>query len=139
MDGGTLRQWLKKDRTWRQAVELLTGVADELAVAHESRILHRDIKPDNTILSKDGSAKLADFGLAKLSDGAAASADHVTLTVGTRPGMVLGTPAYMSPEQATGSATDVRSDIFSLGVVLYEVLSGGRPFTGTSTVDVLHE
>lgn len=138
IDGGTLRQWLKQTRNWRQALELLTGVADGLAAAHGANIFHRDIKPENILMTKSGYAKLADFGLAKLAEGAAALPDDVTITAGTRPGAVLGTPAYMSPEQAAGSALDARSDIFSFGVVLYEALSGTRPFIATSEVDQLH-
>ena len=139
VDGGTLRDWTREaKRGWRQSVELLTGVADGLAAAHQAGILHRDIKPENILITKSGYAKLADFGLAKL-DGGATSDDARTVTdMRTRPGAIVGTVAYMSPEQAVGRPTDVRSDIFSFGVVLYEVLAGRRPFTGASEVDVLH-
>ena len=118
-------------------VELLTGVADAVAVAHAANILHRDIKPENILLTKSGYAKLADFGLAKLAKGSRPPTES-TITIGTRPGTILGTPAYMSPEQASGAPLDARSDIFSFGVVLYEILSGERPFGGTSEVDLLH-
>ena len=137
MDGGTLRQWAKPTRSWRQIVELLTGVADALAAAHAANILHRDIKPENILLTQSGYAKLADFGLAKLAAHLPPSSES-TVAHGTRPGVILGTPAYMSPEQASGSPLDERSDIFSFGVVLYEMLSGARPFTGATEVDLMH-
>ena len=139
IDGGTLRAWAREEkRTWRQVVELLAGMADGLACAHEARILHRDVKPENILVTKSGYAKLADFGLAKLLE--ISRPEEVTRTITeqrTRPGVVMGTIAYMSPEQASGKAVDARSDIFSLGAVLYEMLAGSRPFTGTSDLEVL--
>jgi len=140
VDGGTLASWVKQVRPWRQTVELLIGVGDALAAAHAANILHRDIKPGNILLSKSGYAKLADFGLAKLTDASAAASD-VTITSGysgTIPGAVLGTPAYMSPEQSQGSPMDSRSDIFSFGSMFYELLSGTRPFTGKNSLDLLN-
>jgi Tol biopolymer transport system component/predicted Ser/Thr protein kinase len=138
IDGGTLRDWIRTEkRTWRQVVELLTGVADGLATAHAANILHRDIKPANILVTKSGYAKLADFGLAKLADDAQVDLSR-TLTEGrTRPGMVIGTIPYMSPEQASGQKVDARSDIFSFGAVLYEMLAGRRPFTGKTDLEVL--
>lgn len=126
LDGGTLRDWVRQPRPWRQVVELLIGVADAIATAHKANILHRDIKPENILLTRSGYAKLADFGLAKLSEPSTSSLDS-TLTEARA---VLGTPAYMSPEQASGEGADVRSDIFSFGMTLYEVLTGKRPFQG---------
>jgi serine/threonine protein kinase/Tol biopolymer transport system component len=139
VDGGTFRDWMRgAKREWRDVVEMLVGVADGLAAAHEAGIVHRDIKPENILITKSGYAKLADFGLAKLHE-AAVSAEARTVTdVGTRLGAVVGTAAYMSPEQAEGRAVDARSDIFSFGVVLFEAITGGRPFRGSSDVDVLH-
>ncbi len=138
VDGGTLKAWAReRKRTWREIVELLTGVADGLAVAHAAGILHRDIKPDNILVSKSGYAKLADFGLAKLAEGTDNDLT-LTLTEGrTRPGVVIGTIPYMSPEQAAGKPVDSRSDIFSFGVVLYELLGGRRPFVGKTDLQVL--
>jgi Tol biopolymer transport system component len=139
VDGGTLRDWARAaTRGWRQTIELLTGVADGLAAAHQAGILHRDIKPENILIAKSGYAKLADFGLAKLHEGVASDdATRAVTETRTRQGLIVGTVAYMSPEQASGQPLDVRSDIFSFGVVLYEALAGQRPFAGASDVDVL--
>jgi serine/threonine protein kinase/Tol biopolymer transport system component len=139
IDGGTLRDWAKAEkRTWRQVVELLTGVADALAAAHEAKILHRDIKPANILITRNGYAKLADFGLAKLAEGVEEPDATRTLTDGrTKAGVVIGTIAYMSPEQASGQRLDARSDIFSFGVMLYELLAGRRPFHGKSDLETL--
>jgi serine/threonine protein kinase len=138
IDGGTLKDWaVKERRSWKQTIELITGVADGLATAHEAGIIHRGIKPGNILVTKSGYAKLADFGLAKLAENASIDVAQ-TLTEGrTRPGMILGTIAYMSPEQASGLRLDARSDIFSFGVVLYELLAGKRPFNGAIDLEVL--
>ena len=138
VDGGTLKTWLRSGkRTWREILELLTGVADGLAAAHAAGILHRDIKPDNILIGGSDQAKLADFGLAKLAEGTDSDLTR-TLTEGyTRPGVVLGTIPYMSPEQAAGKSIDARSDIFSFGVVLYESLGGQYPFPGETGLQLL--
>ncbi len=128
VDGGTLRDWAKAEkRTWRQTVELLTGIADGLAAAHQAGLLHRDIKPANILVAKNGYAKLADFGLAKLEERSEGDQTQTLTEKRTRPGMVMGTIAYMSPEQAAGKTLDARSDVFSFGSVLYELLIGQRP------------
>ena len=139
VDGGTLKDWAQATtRTWRQIIELLTGVADGLAAAHAAGIVHRDIKPENILVAKNGYAKLADFGLAKLWEATDSLAVTRTLSAGrTRPGMIVGTIAYMSPEQAAGQPVDARSDIFSFGVVLYELLAGRRPFEGATDLERL--
>ena len=129
VDGGTLRDWAQGTHGWRETIDLLMGVADGLATAHQAGILHRDIKPENILITKSGYAKLADFGLAKLNE--APPDDALTATdLRTRRGVVVGTAAYMSPEQAAGRAVDARSDIFAFGIVLYEVLCGQRPPAG---------
>jgi eukaryotic-like serine/threonine-protein kinase len=138
VDGGTLRDWARADkRGWRQIVDLLVGVADGLAAAHEAGILHRDIKPENILVARNGYAKLADFGLAKLADGSDGNGTRTLTEYGTRPGLVIGTIAYMSPEQAAGKPLNARSDIFSFGEVLYEMLAGRRPFSGVNDLEVL--
>src|SRR5262245_11898106 len=130
--GGTLRDWVRSQRpSWRQIVEMLVGVADGLAAAHAAGIVHRDIKPENVLITQNGYAKL-DESATKGTDGNAATAAF------TRPGTVIGTAAYMSPEQAAGRAIDARSDIFSFGVLLYELLAGRPPFEGATYLDVLH-
>ena len=129
VDGGTLKDWaLRERRTSRQIAELLVGVADGLAAAHAAGIVHRDIKPDNILVSKSGYAKLADFGLAKLVE--RSRPEDVTRAVNqdhTRPGLVVGTVAYMSPEQAAGKPLDSRTDIFSFGVGALRTAGGASP------------
>ncbi len=139
VDGGTLKNWLQRQaRAWEDVAELLTGVADGLAAAHQAGILHRDIKPDNILVTTSGYAKLADFGLAKLEEDVPPGDVTRTLSADqTRPGIIVGTIAYMSPEQASGKKLDARSDIFSFGVVLYEALSGHRPFTAATNLELL--
>ena len=141
VDGGTLREWhAAETRTWRQVVDLLVGVADGLAAAHQAGIVHRDIKPDNILVTKHGYAKLADFGLAKLVEAADAEAPTRAVAGGhTRVGTIVGTFAYMSPEQAAGRPVDARSDVFSLGVVLYQLLSGRQPFAGATELEILQK
>ena len=115
----------------REAVRIILQVGEALGEAHEKGIIHRDVKPDNIIVAKR-SVKVLDFGIAKQTN--PTSADSSTLTQG---GMIVGTPYYMSPEQALGKTVDARSDIFSLGVVLYEAIAGRRPFDGESVTETM--
>ncbi len=114
-------------------------VAGALAAAHDAGIVHRDLKPENVMIRADGYVKVLDFGLAKLFEASAnlATDPGENLHTETTPGTILGTYSYMSPEQGRGQAVDHRSDLFSLGVIVYEMLTGTRPFTGASMIDVL--
>jgi serine/threonine protein kinase len=141
IEGKTLRQLLentaqKKLRT-TEAVKIAAQVASALEAAHEAGIIHRDIKPENIMVRKDGLVKVLDFGLAKMSRIQVESEAFQSENLSTRSGIVMGTVTYMSPEQARGQKVDYRSDIFSLGVLLYEILSGQKPFEGPSVSDVI--
>ncbi len=139
IEGETLRQRLVSGPlTLAEGVGVAEQVASALEVAHAAGIIHRDIKPENIMLRRDGLVKVLDFGLAKLTEQKAVTAEDSTRAfVETSAGMVMGTVAYMSPEQARGLQVDARTDIWSLGVVLYEMISGNAPFSGPSTSDVL--
>src|SRR5712691_10393727 len=137
IDGQTLRRRLDAGAVpVREAIEIGMQVANALAAAHARGIVHRDVKPENVMVRPDGYVKVLDFGLAKLMTAGAAAGD-VDPTLYTRPGIVMGTPRYMSPEQARGLELDARTDVWSLGVILYEMVAGRPPFDGTTPTDVL--
>jgi TolB-like protein len=140
VEGETLRDRLGAPGGGRvdlsTALDIATQVAGALVAAHAAGIVHRDIKPANIIVRPDGIVKVLDFGLAKLQERPEAAAATAT-GWDTMPGTVMGTAGYMSPEQARGQAVDARTDIFSLGVVLYEMLAGRPPFVGATTSDVI--
>src|SRR5437762_6516132 len=139
IDGPSLRQLLEtqKKLSVGDAARIARQVADALAYAHTHEIVHRDIKPDNILLDKSGHVLVTDFGIAKAAQ-AAQKAKPSSKSL-TSEGMIVGTPEYMSPEQASGDPLDGRSDIYSLGVVLYQMLAGAPPFEGTSSASILAE
>ena len=139
IEGETLRQRIAgKPMDVRDALPIAVQIAGALAEAHKAGIIHRDIKPENIMVRSSGLVKVLDFGLAKLTEEGATSADSATLTnVGTAIGTVMGTYQYMSPEQARGLTVDARSDIFSFGVVLHEMIGGRAPFQGETNSHVI--
>jgi eukaryotic-like serine/threonine-protein kinase len=140
IDGITLRKVIDRGPVAiRDALDIAIQIAQALAAAHDAGVIHRDLKPDNVMIRADGYVKVLDFGLAKLTGqhALAASSQDPTRRVETKDGIVMGTFNYMSPEQARGSELDPRADLFSLGVLLYEMLAGERPFKGSSAADVV--
>src|SRR5438132_11718918 len=140
VEGETLRQRLSHTvLSLNQSLQISIQIADALAAAHQAGIVHRDIKPENVMLRPDGYVKVLDFGLAKLAEQtpSVVAAEAPTRQVRTGSGMVLGTAGYMSPEQARGKIVDGRSDIFSLGAVIYEMTTGRKPFDGETPSDIL--
>src|SRR6266571_2011421 len=139
LQGQTLRERLNQGPILvRKTVDYAVQIARGLAAAHDQGIVHRDLKPENIFLTRDGLVKILDFGLAKLR-APEPSEMHSTIAIAgsTEPGMVLGTVGYMSPEQVRGLVADHRSDIFSLGTILYEMLSGSRAFQGATSADTM--
>jgi len=140
VEGQTLRQRLSTSRlTIRESLDIAIQVAAALSAAHAAGIVHRDIKPENAMIRPDGFVKVLDFGLAKLAPVAPkiAGGDTTQTVLKTEAGVVVGTAAYMSPEQARGQEVDARTDIWSLGVMLYEMIAGRSPFAASSGTDVL--
>jgi hypothetical protein len=137
LEGDTLRGQIRAGGlTPRKAVEHAVQIARGLAAAHQRGIVHRDLKPENVFVTRDGHVKILDFGLAKLRDEARSDPEGQTLTHETRPGVVLGTVPYLSPEQVRGLPADARSDLFALGAVLYEMLARRRAFTGETASEI---
>ncbi len=141
LEGETLRSRLSGAAlSVRKCLDYAAQIARGLAAAHEKGIVHRDLKPENLFVTKDGRVKILDFGLAKLTEsepGTSPQSGLPTQTAGTEPGVVMGTLGYMSPEQVRGKPADPRSDIFSFGAVLYEMLSGRRAFVRDSAADTM--
>src|SRR5436190_8015936 len=140
IQGETLRERMRGEPIGlNEAIEISQQTAASLAAAHEAGILHRDVKPENIMIRKDGLVKILDFGLAKLTENAARepmSEDQTRIQLDTQPGVLVGTVAYMSPEQIRGRKVDARSDIFSLGIVMYELFTGKFPFEGESHMEL---
>jgi eukaryotic-like serine/threonine-protein kinase len=153
IDGRTLKRYLAEEKPPLQEIlKIAVQIAAALAAAHDAGIIHRDIKPENIMIRPDGIVKILDFGVAKLTAAAAAaeaasaagqSGEGVDAEAATRakamtvPGMIIGTPQYMSPEQARGQKIDARTDIFSFGSLLYEMIAGRPPFSGVNEIDVI--
>jgi Tol biopolymer transport system component/serine/threonine protein kinase len=144
VEGETLRQRMARAPQQRieppEAIDIALQIAAALAAAHEAGITHRDIKPENVMVRRDGIVKVLDFGLAKLTEPTAPVVDTQAPTApgaNTESGVVMGTPRYMSPEQARGEKVDARTDIFCLGVMLYEMVTGRVPFVGATTAEVI--
>jgi serine/threonine protein kinase len=140
--GGTLEDWLSLPRSWREILRVLRGAGEGLAAAHEAGVVHRDFKPANVLVGRDGRARVSDFGLASLLDDpeaagpAPAPAPPDSISASTRSGTLVGTPAYMAPEAIRGETVDARSDVFSFCTALYGALYGERPFAGSTVGDV---
>ncbi|HXZ18394.1 MAG TPA: serine/threonine-protein kinase, partial [Candidatus Acidoferrales bacterium] len=139
LEGQSLREILDAGPLpLRRSIEYALGIARGLSAAHEKGIVHRDLKPENVFITRDGRVKVLDFGLAKLVTAAEVQDAAATLTSpATLPGTVMGTVGYMSPEQVRGEPTDARSDIFSFGAVLYEMLTGKRAFQRDTSAETM--
>lgn len=139
LEGEELREQLKQGAiAQRRALGYVQQIAEGLAAAHAKGIVHRDLKPENIFVTGEGRVKILDFGLAKLKDPASGTGIETVAPLITTPGIVMGTVSYMAPEQVRGNETGQRADIFSLGVILYEMLSGNRPFSGDSAVEIMN-
>ncbi len=138
IEGFTLRQRISEGLSMKEALEIAIQIANALAVAHPAGVVHRDIKPGNIMLRSDGYVKILDFGLAKFTDIDESNQKPKELVgTNTEAGKIIGTPKYMSPEQARGQAVDARTDIFSFGVVLYQMFTSKVPFDGATNSDII--
>jgi serine/threonine protein kinase len=139
LEGRTLATALHERRlSINEAMDIAVQVARGLAAAHEKRIVHRDLKPANIYITTAGHVKILDFGLAKLTEEEwQPGTSEETKSLISRPGVIVGSAAYMSPEQVQGAAADLRSDIFSFGSILYEMVTGRRPFRGNSPIETM--
>ncbi|HEY0155810.1 MAG TPA: protein kinase [Thermoanaerobaculia bacterium] len=135
IDGQPLSEWMRRRRSLAAKVEVMAQVADGLARAHDAGIIHRDLKPDNVMVTSDGRAKIVDFGVAKLTE---RLGERAAITGVSTPTSRVGTTAYMSPEQIEGRTVDRRTDVFSFGTVLYELLTGTNPFAAPQYADTIH-
>lgn len=143
IEGKTLRQMIAAGKLPPMlAIDIASQISSALAAAHQAGIIHRDVKPENVMIRPDGIVKVLDFGLAKLTERCVVESDSEAPTaalINTEPGMILGTATYMSPEQVRALRVDARTDIFSLGVVMFEMLTGKTPFEGSTSVDVMSQ
>jgi serine/threonine protein kinase len=140
VDGDPLRSRIERGpMPVREALDIAVQIADGMSAAHAAGISHRDLKPENVMINRDGRVKILDFGLARQARQGAAPIDG-TITMhefATQLGSVMGTPGYMSPEQVRGTATDYRADQFSLGIILYEMLTGKQPFQRETAIQTM--
>ena len=141
LEGETLRDRIRNNiHSEKEILDYSIQIARGLTAAHAKKIVHRDLKPENVFITTDGHVKILDFGLAKLINPLAEinqDSEAETMRVKTRAGTIMGTVGYMSPEQVKGAQVDHRSDIFSFGVVFYEMLTGKRAFRGESPIEVM--
>src|SRR5262249_37827660 len=139
LKGQTLRAQLQeRTPSWKDSIRIAEAIADGLAAAHSQGVIHRDLKPENIFLTTDGKVKILDFGLARLENPSDVKQDTSAPTAtATQAGVVMGTLPYMSPEQVRGARVDARTDIFSFGAMLFEMLTGERAFAGNSSADVV--
>jgi serine/threonine protein kinase/Tol biopolymer transport system component len=138
LDGETLRERLRRGPVpIRKAIDYAVQIAHGLAAAHDKGITHRDLKPDNLFVTREGRVKILDFGLAKVGPSKDSSGLEATQSIGTEPGMVMGTVGYMSPEQVRGKTSDHRSDIFAFGTILYEMVAGKQTFRKPTSADTM--
>src|SRR5271165_1277896 len=138
LDGETLRERLRRGPVpIRKAIDYAVQIAHGLAAAHDKGITHRDLKPDNLFVTREGRVKILDFGLAKVGPSKDSPGLEATQSIGTEPGMVMGTVGYMSPEQVRGKTSDHRSDIFAFGTILYEMVTGKQTFRKPTSAETM--